>query len=149
MKTTRTITDPIATGLAEDVSFLAAASSNRVGLIVANFDPSIDLIFTDLTISVATGLTPINVTPGNQLESRDPVTGELIVTLRAPTGGWRWETPVGFVGPVTVYGFSLTDNSGVVLMATHKLANSIILTDPNQTIFAPDLGFRIDPSQIH
>jgi len=149
MKPTRTLANTLATLLAADTSFLANASAPKVGLITAPFTPSIDRVIGDLTISALTGLVPIAAVAGGMPESVDPVTGELIVEIEAPTGGFRWETGGGTTYPVTVYGFALGNNAMNNLYGTESLETPVTLTADNQSITAPPLKFRIDPTQVH
>lgn len=144
----KTLAATISALLAADTNYLANATAMKVGLITANFTPTIDTVIGDLTISVAAGLVALAGVAGAQLESVDPVTGELIVEVKAPAGGFRWETPGGFTGPVTVYGFALGNGAMTALIGTHKLATPIVLNNANQAITAPALEFRIDPTQI-
>lgn len=149
MKIVNTLSNTLSTLLATDTAFLANATAMKVGLITAPFTPSIERVMADLTISAATGLVPLAGVAGAQLESVDPITGELIVEIKAPAGGFRWETPVGFTGPVTVYGFALGNNAMTTLFGTESLPNPIVLTVENQALTAPELSFRIDPTKVN
>lgn len=115
--------------------------SCKVGLIGAPFNPSIDLRMADLTICAQTGLEPIAGVPGPQNESIDVDTGRPRVDVKVPAGGFRWETPVGFTGPLSVYGYALGNRAFTVLYATHLLGAPIILTAVNEAITAPRLQF--------
>jgi hypothetical protein len=148
MKPARLLANTLSTLLAADTANLASATAMKVGLITAPFTPSIDQLMADIEISVLTGLVALAQTAGAQNESIDPITGELIVEIKPPAGGNRWETPVGFTPPVTVYGFALGNNAMTVLLGTHKLDEPIVLTGDNQSITAPPLEFRIDPNKI-
>lgn len=144
-----TLTDLIAGLLAADAASIGNPVSNKLGLIVAPFNPSVDLLMADLTIAAETGLVAIAGVAGSQLESVDPSTGELIVEVKVPAGGFRWETPIGFTGPVTIYGLALGNNAMTILYGTQLLDNPIILTDENEAYTAPIIQFRIDPNKIH
>jgi len=143
-----TLTALIAGLLAADAASVANPVACKVGLIVANFTPTIDLLMADLVISADTGLVAIAGVPGSQLESIDPDTGELIVEVKTPAGGFRWETPIGFTGPVTIFGYALGNNAMTTLWGTQRLDPPLTLTDPNQAHTAPVLQFRIDPNKI-
>lgn len=146
---TKVLADQLATLLATDSGSIAhATNAVKVGLITAPFVPANGLVVADLTISAVTGLTPLSGVAGNQVESIDPVTAERFVEIKAPAGGFRWETPGGFTGPVTVYGFALLDSTAAVLYGTQAVQDPVVLTAPNQAITAPPLGFRIDPAKI-
>lgn len=148
MKPVRVLINQVANLLATDISTLGGAQASKVGLIIAPFAPGVDLVLSNLTIAAAAGLTPLAGVSGPQLESIDPMTGENIVEIKAPAGGFRWETPGGFVGPVSVFGYALTDNAGAVLLATQAVNPAITLTDANQSLTAPALTFRIDGTKM-
>lgn len=148
MKPVNLLADTLSVLLAADTTYLANATAMKVGLITAPFTPSIDRLMGDLTISAVTNLTPIAGVAGTQENSKDPVTGELIVEVKPPAGGFRWNTGSGFPGPVTVYGFALGNGAMNLLYGTESLPTPIILTADFQTVEAPSLTFRIDSTQI-
>lgn len=115
--------------------------SCKVGLISAMFNPSIDLVMGDLAICQLTGLVPLAGVAGPQNEAIDADTGESLVDVKVPAGGFRWETPGDFVGLVVVYGFALGNNAFDVLYGTHLLQEPILLTAANEAITAPRLQF--------
>lgn len=149
MKPTKALANTLATLLAADTTFLANGTAMKVGLITAAFTPSLDRVMADLTISALTGLVPLAGVSGAQVESIDPITGELVVEIKAPAGGFRWETGGGTTYPVTVYGFALGNNAMTTLLGTHSLDAPVTFTADNQSITAPELAFKIDSSQIH
>lgn len=149
MKPVLALSNTLSKLLAADTSTLANATAMKVALIIAPFTPSIDREVTDLTLASASPLAPVAAVAGTQEDSADPLTGELIVEIKPPAGGFRWNTGTGFSGPVTVYGFALTNGGLTALWGTESLLNPVILTGDNQSIEAPELAFRIDPSQIN
>lgn len=150
MKMTNGLIDTIGPLLAADVASLAPVAANKVALIIANFVPDMDAAIGSFTLGSTTGLTPVAGVAGTQLESRDPVTGEVIVEIKTPAGGFRWETPNPFTdGPITVFGFLLIDNAGINWLGVHKLAEPITLSGPNQQITAPALQFAIDATKVY
>lgn len=149
MKMTRVLSNFLSTLLASDTGTLANASAMKVGLITAPFAPGLGLLMADLTITTETGLVALAGTAGAQNESVDPVTGDLIVEIKPPAGGFRWETPGGFTGPITVYGFALGNNAMSVLYGTEALVEPIELNGENQQITAPALQFRIDSTKVN
>lgn len=149
MRPTRVLANSLSALLAADTALLANAVGPKVGLITAPFSPGLERVMADLTISALTGLTPLAIVFGAQNESVDPATGELIVELRVPAGGLRWETGGGTTYPVTVYGFAVGNNAMTNLYFTESLPASVTLTADNQSITAPPLTLRIDPTQVH
>jgi hypothetical protein len=148
MKPVRALSNQLSTLLAGDTATIGAAAANKVALINAPFVPGVNLLFADLSLSATAGLVPLAGVAGAQFESVDPVTGELIVEIKPPAGGFRWETQVGFTGPETIYGFALIDNGAANLWGTQSLPDPIVLTAPNESIIAPPIQFRIDPTKI-
>ncbi len=150
MKPTNTLAGTLATLLAQDANFLAHATlAVKVVPIIAPFVEGVDRIIGDLTLGASGGLAPIAGATGNQLESVDPTTGALIVEVKVPAGGYRWETTAAPGAPINVYGYALTNNAVTTLLGTQALTTPIVLTAINQSFTAPPIVFRIDPNQIY
>lgn len=109
MTPTQLILDALQTLLAEDVGTLAAAAVKHVHLIKEAFTPSAETDFTALDEADFTGSTAKNAPAGNQSAYRDPTTGQLVVELIPPAGGWHWQATDGVNLPQTIYGWCLTD----------------------------------------
>lgn len=145
----RTLAATLSTLLAADTTLLANAVANKVGLITAPFTESLDRVMADLTIAASNGLDPVAGVAGAQLESVDPVTGELLVEIKTPAGGFRFETSSAPSPAITVYGFALGNGAMTTLIATYRLTTPIVLNAINQSITAPPLVLRIDPTKVH
>lgn len=145
----RSISAGMASLLAADVGTLAPVTNPiKMGLITTNFNPNPDLLIGDVDISAVPGLLPITGVVGPQNESLDPVTGENIVEVKEPLGGFRWETPEDFVPPVTVFGFALINNAGTTLFATQLLTPPVQLIAGNQALSAGPFQFRFDVTKV-
>lgn len=130
--------------LAADATTLApAANANKVALISADFVPSQNLLVGDLTYAAGFGLDPVSGVVGGQLDSTDPETGELVTEVKVPAGAFRWETTAGFVPPLTIYGFGLTDDGATKLFGTVKLPAPIVLTAIGQSYTTPPITFKL------
>jgi hypothetical protein len=128
----------LGTLLAADPATLApAVNGNKIALVMQPFVPTEDLIATDLTYATFTGSTPIQGSTGAQLTGVDPATGEQVLTIKAPLGGWRWHTTATTNLPETIYGFALLDSTLASLYAVQLLPTPIALTESGQEI---DLG---------
>lgn len=134
--------------LVTDTVSLANVSPPKVALIIAPFVPSIDLDAASLTFGNVFGLAPLACVAGTQNEGVDPVNGDLLIDMKPPAGGWRWETGIGFTGPVVVYGFGLVDNSLANLYGSQLFPTPITLTDVNQVVEIERVRFRIDSAKI-
>lgn len=102
--------------LAADVPTLAPVAANKIALVAAAFAPAEDLVLADLTLATFTGSAPKAGAAGAQQVGNDPGTGDQVITIIAPIGGWRFECSVTPGAPETIYGFALTNNAGTVLL---------------------------------
>lgn len=103
----------------------------EVALIIAPFVPSVDLVFADLTLAAGDGLDPLSISVGDGPDAGfDPTTGEGILTVPDPVGGWNWVLTADQTPPVVVYGYALYENGGVPapLKATALLPAPVSLT---------------------
>lgn len=127
--------------LSADATTLApAVNANEIALVVAPFTPNENLVIANLTLASGTTFTgggAINVPLGAQGVGNDPVTGDQIVTILAPAGGWRWVCTAAPAGPVTVYGFCLATKTAAALLASQLLPTPIVIQNVNDQI---DLG---------
>src|SRR5262245_40946180 len=132
---TNTILDRLAALLQTDATTLApAAGGVKVHLASAAFTPSPTLTIAGLTEATFTGYTALVAGTGSQQEFLDPVTGNRVVQLNEPAGGWHWAT-TGAVGlPQTIYGFYVTDNGTTALYGSQLFPTPITLTAAGQGI---------------
>lgn len=119
---------------ADDTTLAPAANANKIALVKASFTPGPNLAIADLTFADFDGSTPILGTTGAQLESVDPQTGDFLIDIKPPAGGYRWETTGVTNLPQTIYGFALTNNAGTVLLAAETFSSPINLTAINQSV---------------
>lgn len=148
MKPVKTLANTLSTLLAADTTYLANATPMKVSIISADFSESLDRVIGDLTLETASPLAPIAGVAGAQETGVDPLTKELLIEIKTPVGGFRWDTGSGFAGPKTIFGLALTNGAVSALLGTVKLASPLVLTGDHQTYTAPPLVFRIDPSKI-
>ena len=121
--------------LAADTTTLApAADANKIALIKANFTPQENLIVADLTLADFDGSTPLEGATGTQQAGIAPLSGQQVVTIIEPVGGWRWETTGVTNLPQTIYGYALLNDAGTVLLGVAKLPTAIPLTAAGQEI---------------
>lgn len=114
--------------LAADATSLApAADANKIALIASDFVLDETLVIGDLTLATFTGSTPLLGAIGTQLAGVDPLTGEQIITIKEPAGGYRWECTAAPGAPETIYGFALVDNAGTGLLAVELLPEPITI----------------------
>ncbi len=149
MKPSRTLAGLLSSLLAADTSSIAhGTNAVKVGVVTENINPTLDSVIGDFTVATADGLAALSGVVGAQLESVDPVTGELIVEIKPPAGGFRFELTGVTGAPYTVYGFVLMNSAASAWYGFEKLETPITLTAVNEAITAPALKFRIDPTKI-
>lgn len=133
--------------LAADTTTLAPVAANKIALIAAAFTPDQDLELADLTLATFTGSAAKAGVAGAQTVGNDPVTGEQMVNIIPPAGGYIYICTVAPASPETIYGFALLDNAAAVLLAVEALAVPITITDVGDQVDLgnPDLRFVAQP----
>lgn len=124
----------IGTLISEDATFLAPVAANKLVLIKEAFTPSENLVLGSLTLADFTGSTPIAGVAGNQQTGIDPATGDQIVTIRPPVGGYRWITADAVNLPQTIFGYALVNNAASVLLAVETLPTPLTLQGAGEEI---------------
>ena len=123
--------------LADDTGTLAPVAANKVALIIAAFALTENLAVGDLTLATFTGSTPKAGAALTQQVGIDPLTGDQVLTILAPAGGWRFECSGAPASPQTVYGFALIDDAGTGLLGAELLATPVTIRDVGDFV---DLG---------
>ena len=129
--------------LAADVPTLAPATANKIILIKDNFALEETLVAGDLTEADFDGYAAIAGATGAQQCGIDPNTGDQIVTIKPPAGGYRWETTGITHLPETIYGFALVDTTKATLLAATLFDTPITLTESGQEITLPSVDMTI------
>lgn len=138
MKPMKTLRLSLGEALAADATSLApAADANEIALIAADFVEDETLVIGDLTLATFTGSDPISGATGTQLAGIDPLTGEQVITIKEPAGGYRWECTADPVAPEEIFGYALTTKDGVALLAVKRFEETITITEAGQQI---DIG---------
>ncbi len=149
MQITNVVANLIGPLLAGDDSSLGPASSPcKVALVENDFNPTINTMIGDLTVCAVAGLTPIAVATGDQYESRDPLTGEIVVEMKPPAGGFYFEATSGTGLPKTIYGIAVINNGGSTLFMSERFETPVVINAVNQVVPCPRVCLRIDPTKI-
>jgi hypothetical protein len=128
----------LGTALAADATYLApAVSANKIALIKTPFVPSETMVAGDVTPADFTGSTALAGSTGAQLVGVDPSTGQQLITIKEPLGGWRWITTNTVNLPQTIYGYGLYDSTLATLLAVALLPAPVALTETGQQV---DIG---------
>jgi len=143
---TNTILDRLATLLATDATTLAHATlAVHVHLFVNTATPGPGSVVGDFTEATFDGYAPLDADVGPQQEFVDPITGNRVVQLIEPLGGWHWETTGVTDLPQTVYGFFVTDNADTVLYGAARLDDPFPLTASGQAVDVDQVRFDFVP----
>lgn len=131
----KSLVSGMAIALAAAPPLAQATALNRIALIMAPFTPSPNLTYADLVLATFTGSAPKVVPLGTQQAGIDPVTGQNVITIVEPAGGWRFQATDTVNLPQSIFGFALFDSTGPgPLIATELLAVPVTLTAALQEI---------------
>jgi hypothetical protein len=139
----------LASLLAGATAYLApSASANIVALIVAPFTKGPNLVVADLTLASFAGSTPIAGMTGTQDVGNDPNTGQQVITIIAPSGGWVFTCTTAPATPQTVFGYALLNNAGTTLLATEYLIPNTTITNIGDFIDLGKITFTLNPAPL-
>lgn len=141
---TRQVRLSIGDALAADPdTFAPPTDANKISLIASDFTPSEDLELADFTLATFTGSAAKSFGVGDQNVGIDPITGDQVVVLLDPTGGYRWACTVAPLTPEVIYGFAVTNMDVDVLLATCKLPTPITIENVNDQIVIGSVEVRL------
>jgi len=141
---TKVLCDAAAALIAADTGTLApAADKVRVHLIMAEFAPGLQTDFAALTPATFTGSTFKEAGVGTQQMYVDPETGEYVVQLLEPVGGWHWQATDAVNLPQTIYGWAVTDHTDGDTYGSDLFDTPIILTASGQGLNIGTVQFRL------
>jgi len=144
MKPTKVIEDRFAALLATDTTTIAAVgSAPNVHLIKEAFVPSRTTDFLSMEEAGFTGGGAKAATAGNQQSFTDPVTGNTVVQLLEPVGGWHWQATVAPASPQTIYGWCVTDNADAVTYGSDLFDDPPIVTSIGDAVDIPFVRYSI------
>jgi hypothetical protein len=135
--------------LAGDTTTIApAAGGVKVHLAQNAFTPSLSLALASLTEATFTGYAALLGAVGGQQNFADPTTGNGIVQIVEPLGGWHWATTGTTSLPQTIYGYYMTDNGVANLYAAALFSSPITLTASGQGIDIAQIRLAIIPTAM-
>jgi hypothetical protein len=115
----------------------------KFALVKAPFTPNEAMVIGDLTLATFTGSTAKAGATGAQQAGVDPVTGDQVITILAPAGGWRWECTSAPGSPESIFGFALTTHLGAVLLAVALLPTPVSIGAVGDFIDLGSVTFRV------
>jgi len=149
MEATTVILDRLAQLLATDAVTLAPVTDGVVvHLIKEGFTPAPTTVLADLVECDFDGYTPLEAGAGAQQAFTDAGSGNRVVQLLEPVGGWHSETTGLTNLPQTVVGYCVTNNAGTVTYGSALLDQSVSLLGINDGIDIPNVRFTIPPDVI-
>ena len=129
--------------LAADATTLAPAMNpNKIALIAQPFTPAGNLTLAALTLATFTGSAPKAGAAGAQGVGVDPTTGEQVITILPPAGGFIFKCTVAPGSPETIYGYALVDNAVTNLLATALLSQPVTIRNVNDQVDVDDATLR-------
>lgn len=135
--------------LAADATTLAPAlAANKIALIAAPYVFDENMVIGDLTLATFTGSTPKSGATGTQQAGLDPATGDQLVTITPPAGGWRWECTAAPATPETIYGAALTNDAGTTLLGVMTLLDAITVAGVGDEVNLGKVDMRINAVPI-
>jgi hypothetical protein len=129
--------------LGADTTTLAGAL--KVGLAMNNFTPGPGLTAADLTPATFTGSGLIAVTAATRADNFDPATGDRIINITVPAGGWLWSTTDATNLPQTIYGAYVGTSTPPAgnLYGAVLFDEPIVLTAADQQVQLDEVTFRV------
>jgi len=140
---TKVIEDAMAGLLAADTNTLAKVLPPKVHLIAAAFVPGENLDFTVLTEASFPGYAALAATSGTQQSFNDPTTGDNVVQLLEPAGGWHWQANATVTPNQTIYGYVVTDNASLITYGGQLFSTPIVLAVSGDAIDQGQVRFNI------
>jgi len=115
----------------------------EIVLVKAPFTPAPETVIGDLTLADFDGYAPLAVNSATAAVFQDPATGDWLIQLDEPAGGWTWITTGATNLPQTIHGFGLTNSTGATLYGSELLDEPVELTASGQGIDIPRARFRL------
>lgn len=149
MQPSSQLANSASTLVAADVANLAAAAATKLHLASAAFTPALGLLLSGVTECTFTGYAALAAgATGAQTQYFDPASGNSIVEVKSPAGGWVFKC-TGTTGlPQTVFGSYLTDNGVTVLLGSQLLTPNVTITASGQGLEIPNARFTFPPSPM-
>lgn len=143
---TSVLNDAVPALLAADAATLApAVNANHVHLIKIPFTPE-TYTFNPADVATYTGSAAKSAGTGAQQSFKDPVTGNEIVQLLEPAGGWTWKCTVAPGAPETIYGVCVTDNADAVTLGSGLLEEGpVTIAAVNDAVVVGDIQLQLPP----
>lgn len=128
---------------ADDTTLAPAANGNKVALVKANFNPEENMEVGDITLADFNGSTPKLCGTGTQQVGIDPATGDQLITILEPAGGFRFECGADPDPAQDIFGFALLNNDLTVLLGLEKFDEAVTIAEAGQEINLGTVKMRL------
>jgi len=129
--------------LSQDTSTLApAANPPKLRLSKQAFTPNQENVIADFLEADFGGYAAIAAIVGNQHANIDPLTGERLVEMKIPAGGWRFACTALTNTPQDIFGAYLTNDAGTVVYGAALFEAPITIDTIAQDITVDGVTFR-------
>lgn len=140
---TQALLNASALALSLDTNSLAEVAKCLLILAKNSFTPGLNTVIGDLTEADFDGYAGIAVGTGLVRVYIDPATGENIIEMIPPLGGWHWVTTGITNLPQTIYGYALTDSTKAKVWGSGLLSAPLLLTASGQGLDVDEANFRL------
>ena len=143
------LNDRAADLLATDTTTLAEATPFLfVKLVINPFTPGPTLTIGALTFATFTGSAGKHANSATNVVGIDPATGNYIITIPDPVGGWNWVCTVAPAAPETVYGWAVLDAAGAVLWKAELLDAPVEISQVGHQVNIGTVTFTVPFSAL-
>jgi len=129
--------------LAADGTTFPVASPCKVILFMNDLAIDENTVLADLTKATFDGYADKAAGASPFAVGIDPVTGDQIITINEPAGGWRWETTGVTNLPQTIYGFALANAAVNLIHGAQLLDNPVPLSASGEEVNLGSVTFRL------
>jgi len=130
--------------IAADTTTFANSDRIQVQLIASPFTEVVDLDMGTLVNPTNSGISGRKEGSGAGDVTIDPISGERLIDVPAPAGGWRWETTSVFAGNETIYGYAICIGDGGNPLAVEHFDEPIEVTAAGQVIDIARVRLRLN-----
>jgi hypothetical protein len=142
----QTIINRLVALLAGDTTTLASATlACKVHLAQAAFTPAPGLTVASFTEATFQGYAALAAGLNTQQVFFDPATGNQILQMLEPAGGWHWGTTGTTSLPQTIYGWYMTDNASATVYGSALLPSPVVLNAASQGVDVPQVRYTFPP----
>jgi hypothetical protein len=133
---------------ADTTTFDQATDALIVTLLNQPFTPSVNTVYSALSPATFVGSTPIAVTLGAQEHFRDPVSGNYVLQLSQPIGGWKWQCTTAPGAAETIYGYVVTTSDTSVTLGSGLLDTPVVIQAVLDAVVIPEIAFGVVPGSF-